>query len=188
MPLQAAFLRFSKPRARRLPQWYHRIICRILGIRLEITGCIVSDRPVLVIANHASWLDIVVISAVAPVSFVAKKEISGWPFVATLARLQRTVFVDRERRSKIGDTAAEIMGRLEDGDAIVLFAEGTSSDGNRVLGFKTSLFAAVKPTVQPNEQAEHRAVVQTLTSLSEKTTPSGKASRRSVCMSTCPLG
>jgi lyso-ornithine lipid O-acyltransferase len=163
MPVQAALLSLSKSGARRLPRWYHRNVCRILGVRLAITGNIISDQPVLVVANHASWLDIIVISAVAPVSFVAKKEVASWPVVATLARLQRTVFVDRERRSKIGDTATEIMGRLGDGDAIVLFAEGTSSDGNRVLGFKTSLFAAVKPTIAPGKTTLNQAVVQTVT-------------------------
>lgn len=161
MPVQALLLRVSKPFARRLPTWYHRAICRVMGLHLTVQGAVVTDQSVLIVANHASWLDIVVISAIAPVSFVAKKEVASWPFVASLARLQRTVFVDRERRSKIGDTATEITGRLADGDAIVLFAEGTSSDGNRILGFKTSLFAAVKPT-GARQNFDARSVVQTL--------------------------
>ena len=146
MPVQALLLRTHTPLARWLPHWYHRWVCRILGVRCTIDGAIVRNQPVLVIANHASWLDIPVLSAIAPLSFVAKKEISRWPFVSTLAKLQRTVFVDRERRTTVGDTANEILARLASGDAIVLFAEGTSSDGNRVLPFKTSLFAAAKPS------------------------------------------
>ena len=146
MPVQAVLLRLSKSRARTFPYWYHRHVCRLAGVRLTITGAVVRDRPVLIISNHVSWLDITVLSAVAPVSFVAKKEVASWPLAGWLARLQRTVFVDRERRITVGDTASEIMGRLAAGDAIVLFAEGTSSDGNRVLPFKTSLFAAAKPS------------------------------------------
>jgi lyso-ornithine lipid O-acyltransferase len=139
-------LRVNTRWSRNFPHWYHRSVCRILGIHLDVTGEIVAGRPVLVISNHVSWLDIPILSAVAPVSFVAKKEIARWPLAGTLARLQRTIFVDRERRTSVGVTADEILARLSSGDAIVLFAEGTSSDGNRILPFKTSLFAAAKPT------------------------------------------
>ena len=99
-----------------------------------------------------------------------------------LANLQRTVFVDRERRTKIGDTANEMTSRLASGDAIVLFAEGTSSDGNRILPFKTSLFAAAKPTASPGVPApESAALVQTLTVVYTRRhgIPMGWAGRRS---------
>lgn len=146
MPIQALLLRLNPISARHFPHWYHRRVCRLLGIRLHIDGALSHDRPVLLIANHTSWLDIPVISAVAPVSFVAKSEVTSWPLVSSLARLQRSVFVDRQRRTAVGVTANQILSRLEQGDKIVLFAEGTSSDGNRVLPFKTSLFAAAKPS------------------------------------------
>jgi 1-acyl-sn-glycerol-3-phosphate acyltransferase len=146
MPVQALFVRISPWAARRFPHWYHRQVCRVLGVRLRTEGEVVRDRPVLLVSNHTSWLDIPVLSAVAPVSFVAKKEVGSWPFVSALARLQRTVFIDRERRGAVSETASEIINRLGAGDAIVLFAEGTSSDGNRVLPFKTSLFGAAKPS------------------------------------------
>ncbi len=158
MPAQAAFVRFWPRGARLFPHWYHRQVCRILGVTLDIDGEVAKDRPVLLVSNHTSWLDIPVFSALAPVSFVAKKEVGRWPFVSALARLQRTVFVDRTRRQAAGEAADEIMARLSSGDIIVLFAEGTSSDGGRVLPFKTSLFGAVK---RPNSDASHRVVVQT---------------------------
>ena len=145
MPLQLAFLRFSERNARTFPHWYHSQLCRLLGIRFTIEGEVAADKPVLLVANHTSWLDIPVISALAPVSFIAKKEVGRWPFVSSLARLQRTVFVDRQRRTAAATSAGEIAERLAAGDKLVLFAEGTSSDGNRVLPFKTSLFAAAKP-------------------------------------------
>lgn len=144
MPVQAVLVRISTRAARRFPHWYHRKVCRILGVTLKIDGDVAQHKPVLLVCNHTSWLDIPVLSAVAPVSFVAKKEVGSWPFVSSLARLQRTVFVDRTRRHATGDVADEISTRLATGDTIVLFAEGTSSDGNRVLPFKTSLFGAVK--------------------------------------------
>jgi 1-acyl-sn-glycerol-3-phosphate acyltransferase len=161
MPVQALLLRTSPKAARRLPHWYHRNVCRLVGIRLHITGEVAQDRPVLLVANHTSWLDIPVLSAVAPLAFVAKKEVGTWPFVSSLARLQRTVFVDRTRRTAVGETTSEIMARLTEGGTIVLFAEGTSSDGNRVLPFKTSLFGAVKPGSEA-EKAPTGTVVQTL--------------------------
>jgi 1-acyl-sn-glycerol-3-phosphate acyltransferase len=161
MPVQAALLRLSPRHARRFPHWYHRHVCRLLGIRIAIDGEVARDRPVLLVANHTSWLDIPVLSAVAPVSFVAKKEVGDWPFVASLARLQRSVFVDRARRTAVGQAAGEIMARLAEGDTVVLFAEGTSSDGNRVLPFMTSLFAAAKPGGHVDMSAP-QAVMQTL--------------------------
>lgn len=146
MPLQLLFRRVGSRYARTFPHWYHRQVCRIVGVRLHVDGNVARERGVLLISNHVSWLDITVLSAVAPVSFVAKQEVASWPFVNWLAKLQRSVFIDRNRRSEVTDKASEIVSRLEAGDHIVLFAEGTSSDGNSVVPFKTPLFAAVRPS------------------------------------------
>ena len=162
MPVQALLVRISTSAARRFPHWYHRQVCRIIGVRLTIDGTLAAGRPVLLVSNHTSWLDIPVLSAVAPVSFVAKREVGTWPFVSALARLQRTVFVDRDRKSAAGQSASEIAQRLKLGDTIVLFAEGTSSDGNRVLPFLTSLFGAAKPPADSAVLPPPDAVVQTL--------------------------
>lgn len=159
MPVQAALIRVWPTGARHFPHWYHRRVCRLLGVRVKVEGQLACGAPVLLISNHASWLDIPVISAAAPVSFVAKKEVSNWPFVSWLARLQRSVFVDRTRRTSVGSTADEMTRRLALGDNLVLFAEGTSSDGARVLPFKTSLLAAAKPS---RNSPPSTAVVQTL--------------------------
>lgn len=161
MPVQAIFLWTSRDCTRAFPHWYHRQVCRILGIRLHIEGDMARDRGVLLVSNHTSWLDITVLSAVAPVSFVAKKEVGTWPFVSWLAWLQRSIFIDRTRRAAVAGTAREILDRLAAGDTIVLFAEGTSSDGNRVLPFQTSLFAVAKP-VRRGAEARDRIAVQTL--------------------------
>ncbi len=163
LPVQQGLLRFSTRHARRFPHWYHRQVCRLLGIRLHIEGNLVSNKPVLIVANHTTWLDIPVLSAVAPVSFVAKKEVARWPGVSLLARLQRTVFIDRDRRGKVADSADEIRSRLKQGDTLVLFAEGTSSDGSRVLPFKSSLFAAALPSTSTSGGAVEDTQVQTVT-------------------------
>lgn len=156
MLVQYAMLRISPNAARKIPLWYHRRVCRLLGIKLSIEGAVARDRPVLIVANHVSWLDIPVLSAVAPLSFIAKKEVGTWPVISSLARLQRTVFVDRTRRTAVGEVASEMRRRLDAGDVLVLFAEGTSTDGNRVMPFKTALFSAAF------SEANDNACVQTL--------------------------
>ncbi len=158
MPVQAVLLRVAPDAARRFPHWYHRQVCRLMGITLQIDGAVVENRPVLLVTNHTSWLDIPVLSALAPVSFVAKKEVGGWPFVSALARLQRSVFVDRTKRQETAEAAGAIMSRLLAGDTVVLFAEGTSSAGHTGLPFKSSLFAAVKG---PGAPPASEIVVQT---------------------------
>lgn len=123
---------------------YHRLVCRVLGVRVEVVGHAPERGPLLIASNHVSWLDIVVLSAVAPLSFVAKKEVGTWPLFGSLARLQRTVFVDRESRHATGGARDEMRERLKAGDTLVLFAEGTSGDGRSVLPFKSSFFGAAE--------------------------------------------
>ena len=142
MPVQQVLLWFFPNGARVFPHHYHQLLCRLFSIRLNITGTVPARGACLVISNHVSWLDVVILSAVMPLSFVAKREVSHWPFFGTLARLQRTVFVDRERRHTTAKVADSVAGRLAAGEAIVLFGEGTSHDGASVLPFKSSLFAA----------------------------------------------
>ncbi|NMD08416.1 MAG: 1-acyl-sn-glycerol-3-phosphate acyltransferase [Phyllobacteriaceae bacterium] len=143
MPLQQLLLWFSPKMAERLPHWYHRSVARLLGIDIQVSGPRPVNGPAFVIANHVSWLDIIVLSAVAPVSFVAKQEVARWPFFGTLARLQRTVFVDRDRRHSTGKERDSISDRLKEGGMIVLFPEGTSGDGRSILPFRSSYFGAV---------------------------------------------
>jgi lyso-ornithine lipid O-acyltransferase len=144
MPLQQLFVWTWPWMARHFPMYYHRLVCRILGIRVKIVGEPPRKGPALIASNHVSWLDIVILSAVAPLSFVAKTEVSSWPFFGSLARLQRTVFVHRDRRHATGNSRDEMQERLSQGDILVLFPEGTSNDGNQVLPFKSSFFGAAE--------------------------------------------
>jgi 1-acyl-sn-glycerol-3-phosphate acyltransferase len=131
-----------------IPQLWHRIVVWALGIRITVHGTIAADRPLMLASNHISWTDILVISSVAKVCFIAKSQLGGWPIFGTLARLHRTVFVDRERRRKSGEQASELAERLTAGDVMVLFAEGSTSDGNLLLPFKSTLFGAAEIAVR----------------------------------------
>jgi 1-acyl-sn-glycerol-3-phosphate acyltransferase len=146
VPLQWLSLKLGLPLRRLVPLWFHRIVLALLGVKVTIRGVPAAQRPLLFVSNHASWLDIPVLSSITPLVFVAKSEIAGWPLFGLFAKLQRSVFVDRTRRTEVTDKANEIVNRLQAGDNIVLFAEGTSSDGNGVVPFKTPLFAAAKPS------------------------------------------
>jgi 1-acyl-sn-glycerol-3-phosphate acyltransferase len=126
-----------------LPVFYHRFCCRILGFRIRVIGTPSSRRPVLFAANHVSYTDITVLGSVIPGSFIAKAEVADWPFFGRLAKLQRSVFVDRQARNTATQRDA-IGDRLASGDALILFPEGTSGDGNRVLPFKSALFGAAQ--------------------------------------------
>ena len=86
--------------------------------------------------------------------FVAKSEVAGWPVLGWLARLQRTIFIDRRARHQTGAATREIADRLLRGDAVVLFAEGTSSDGTRVLPFRSALVGAVHHALGDGTHAE----------------------------------
>jgi 1-acyl-sn-glycerol-3-phosphate acyltransferase len=148
MPVQWLLLKLDSPFARTFPNWYHRRLAQLFGLHLKVTGTPVTGEGVLLVANHTSWLDIVIFSALQPLSFVAKAEIAGWPFFGTLARLQRTVFVERSRRAATGDARDAIRDRLLAGDCLVLFPEGTSHDGNTVLPFKSALLGAAEAVLE----------------------------------------
>lgn len=161
LPFQLISLLFRLPLQRSIPFLYHRILCALIGVRIREIGKRSPEFPLLILANHASWLDIVVITALTPAVFVAKKEVAGWPVFGWLAKLQRTVFIDRERRHRTGAATQEIAERLIGGDAVVLFAEGTSSDGNRILPFRSALIGAVHHAIGDSTHHD-RVTVQPL--------------------------
>jgi 1-acyl-sn-glycerol-3-phosphate acyltransferase len=143
LPLQLISMAFGFRLQRVIPHWYHRAFCALVGVRIRQVGLRTSASPVLVLSNHVSWLDICVIGALNPVVFIAKSEVARWPVFGWLAKLQRTIFIDRQARHKTGAATQEIGDRLLGGDAVVLFAEGTSSDGTRILPFRSALIGAV---------------------------------------------
>ncbi|HUA50642.1 MAG TPA: lysophospholipid acyltransferase family protein [Candidatus Sulfotelmatobacter sp.] len=154
MPVQALFVLLGSRLGTRLPRAYHDLCRRIFGVRVVVTGTPSSRHPTLFVSNHQSYLDITVLGSLIGGSFVAKAEVARWPLFGWLARLQRTVFVDRQRASTLNQND-EMRRRLAAGDNLVLFPEGTSSDGNRTLRFKSSLLA-----VADTEVGGHPVTVQ----------------------------
>jgi 1-acyl-sn-glycerol-3-phosphate acyltransferase len=160
IPYQAFNLRFDRRAKKTFPWRYHRFMAKLFGIRITTVGQSAIDEGVLIVANHTSWIDIIVFSAIGQVSFVAKSEVSTWPLFSTLAKLQRTVFVERARRSATGEARDQIRERLLAGDTLVLFPEGTSNDGNKVLPFKSALMGAVEARVNDGKGGSRPVRVQ----------------------------
>jgi lyso-ornithine lipid O-acyltransferase len=130
--------------------WLRRHSRRILKMfRLEpqVSGTIPSRG--LLISNHLSYLDVLVISSLTPAVFVAKREIRSWPVLGLCAQMGGTLFVDRERKMQVGPMNDEIQSALDGGVLVVLFPEGTSSNGESVLPFKSALLAAAARRTHP---------------------------------------
>lgn len=128
-----------------LPMFFHRGLCKIFGLRLRVTGQLCKKRSTLYIGNHVSYLDIFLLGAVVPGYFVAKSEVSGWPLLGKLARLQNTLFIERNSR-RAREQVEILQKQLVDGGNLILFPEGTSTDGAHVEPFKSSLFHAAETT------------------------------------------
>ncbi|WP_375598883.1 lysophospholipid acyltransferase family protein [Devosia sp. Naph2] len=144
IPLQALILLFKLPFWNVLPRLFHRLGCVFLGLRVNVIGAPAHGRPTLLVSNHISWTDIVAIGSVADVTFVAKREVRKWPFVGMMANLQRTIYVDRTRRSHAGRTAQAMGQHMAGGNAVLLFAEGQSDIGTHVLPFRSALIGAAQ--------------------------------------------
>lgn len=151
IPVQAALLIASPSRAGWLPVLFHRFFLKLFDVRVREKGRPGGTGARLVLSNHVSWLDIPVIGSLRPMSFVAKSEIAGWPLIGGLAKLQRTVFIERARKAATAEVNEEVARRLKRGDAVVLFPEGTTGDGNRLLTFRSSLIGAARAALSDPE-------------------------------------
>jgi 1-acyl-sn-glycerol-3-phosphate acyltransferase len=148
-------------------EWMHfcgRIVLAAIGIHYRVEGELPSGAA-LIVANHLSYLDIAICSAAVPSAFVAKCEIAEWPGFGKLARLGGTIFVDRMSRISAWDVADRMALRLAGNVPVLLFPEGTSTDGNEVTRFHPTLFApavesGLKVTPAAIFYAPHEAAVQ----------------------------
>ena len=153
MPVQALFLLLPGRPKVVFARLYWSVVAWLLGVEIRLIGSPASGhRPVVFVSNHSSWLDVPVLGGRLEACFVSKDDVARWPVVSTVARLGRTVFVSRQR----GATGRErdmLRSRLAAGDSLMLFPEGTTSDGSRVLPFRSSFFAigegAEPPLIQP---------------------------------------
>jgi 1-acyl-sn-glycerol-3-phosphate acyltransferase len=129
-------------RTRRLPdlvRWWHGRLCRALGIRIEVTGDLAPDA--LLVANHVSWLDIPVIGAQGRIGFLSKSEVRDWPLIGWMASVAGTLFMTRGA-NQTGEMIRRIDERVRSGLALVVFPEGTTTDGTRPPRFHPRLLAA----------------------------------------------
>ncbi len=151
LPLHGVATRFGWAWRDRLPQLFHRSLCRVLRVTTRVQGEM-APAPALLVANHVSWVDISLLGALTPLCFVAKDDVAGWPVFGALARAQQSVFVNRSKRMGARRVNDEIASRLIHGRRVVLFPEGTTGDGNRMMKFFTSHFEAPRVAFSQKDQ------------------------------------
>ncbi len=155
IPVALFFKRRYPETPYRIPQFFHRLLLKLLGISVHVSGTPSPATPILFASNHTSYLDIPVLGALLPTSFVAKAEVADWPLFGLLARIQNTVFIER-RAACAAEQRTQLQNHLAKGQNLVLFPEGTSSEGLSALPFKSTLFSIAESsmgdvplTVQP---------------------------------------
>lgn len=136
--IERPFVGAHRPCSARIVQWFARFVFLALNMRHEIRGQPMSG-PGAVVANHSSWLDIFALNARHRVFFVSKSEVAGWPGIGFLATMAGTLYIKRDRR-EVKDQTRLMEARLQAGHRLLFFPEGTSSDGRRILPFKSTLF------------------------------------------------
>jgi 1-acyl-sn-glycerol-3-phosphate acyltransferase len=153
VPIQAAFRLLRPGWAGAMQSYFCRLLLPLLGMRLRVAGAPAAGA--FIVVNHISWLDVIALGAARPCVFVAKSQVASWPVFGALARSQRTIFVDRSDRSALSAVNDAIAAALKQGACVVLFAEGTSSDGTQVLPFKPAHFA---PAIAARAQVAPAAI------------------------------
>ncbi len=154
IPIQWIAIKLDLRLARKLPMVWHKIATSLVGLKIHVSGIIPEARPLMIVSNHISWMDIPVLGSVMELSFIAKSEVNEMAGANLLSRLQRTIYVVREQKRKVGEQAQEVTTRMLDGDAVVLFGEGTTHDGNRIGQFKSALLGAAQFAVKDEDVEE----------------------------------
>jgi|TARA_B110001452_G_scaffold180706_1_gene151739 lyso-ornithine lipid O-acyltransferase len=123
-----------------MPKIYFKLLLVVFGIRVRFEGKLSKNKTVY-ISNHTSYLDILILGANLDALFVAKSEIANWPLINRIVKIGKTIFVNRSKKSNASKQVYELNQIIADGYNIILFPEGTSNDGHKVLPFKSSLFS-----------------------------------------------
>lgn len=156
------------PRRAAVRDWSASLL-RLLGVRLHVQGSppAARERPVMLVGNHVSWLDVFVINAVLPVRFVAKSEVRTWPLIGWLSARTGTLFIERARRRDTMRINRQISEAMLGGDVIAVFPEGTTTDGSHMLRFHSALLqpamlagAAVRPVALRFERIDGSLCVE----------------------------
>ncbi len=158
VPLQRLARQRKWPLAKSFPPFFARTLCSLLGLRVTFDGAELGPKPRMIVSNHVSWSDILVYASRETPCFVAKSEVSDWPVLGAFAKAQDTIFVKRDSRTDVPRVNAAMASRMKAGDDVLLFGEGTSSDGGGVLSFKPSHFAAARDLLRLFPEVEAVAV------------------------------
>lgn len=137
----------AQPARSRWLQWCARRTLRVFGVRYQANGT--PPQAGLLVSNHLSYLDILVLVSLTPAVFVSKAEVKNWPVFGWFARLAGTLFVDRTKRSDVTRMNTLIGNSLAAGNVLVLFPEGTSWNGSEILPFKSSLLEPIAGARHP---------------------------------------
>jgi len=161
------------------PRLYWAVFARLMGIKVRVIGNLAdgaNKRPMIFVSNHSSWVDVPVLGGVLNGCFIAKGDVATWPIIGTIALLGRTVFVSRSRAST-GRERDVMRAKLLGGDRLILFPEGTSSDGSRVLPFRSSFFALAE--AKAGEDPGEIPLIQPVSVVYDRLggLPAGRASR-----------
>lgn len=149
VPPQIIVLLFHKGKyAYVIPQFWHRGVAKIIGLKIEVLGTPIHNKQIMYISNHLSYLDIPVIGSILKASFIAKEDIAHWPVIGFLSTVQQTAFISRNayNAKKVANALDKM---VKDGKSLILFPEGTSTVGTSVLPFKSSLFSLATPKDLP---------------------------------------
>lgn len=176
LPIQAVLVWLPGRPKKLFARLYWSVMCRLIGLDVRVVGAVpASGRPVVFVSNHSSWLDIPVLGGRLDACFISKHDVEGWPLVNWVARLGRTVYVRRQRAST-GRERDDMRARLAARDNLILFPEGTTSDGSRVMPFRSTFLSAV---VAPVTADGWHALVQPVSVVYDRLggLPTGRASR-----------
>ena len=154
VPLQRLARRRGWALARLIPPFFSKTTCALLGLRIRFQGEELGAKPRMIVSNHVSWSDILVFASREAPCFVAKSEVADWPLLGSFARVQDTIFVRRDSRTDVPRVNAAMAVKMMAGEDVLLFGEGTSSDGEGVLAFKPSHFAAARDVLRLYPQQE----------------------------------
>jgi 1-acyl-sn-glycerol-3-phosphate acyltransferase len=143
-PIQAVLRRMNRQASGVIQRTFCRLICSIIGVKVAASGVPRDTEPKLIAANHVSWTDIIALASVYPLVFLAKEEVAHWPLLGALARLQGTIFVNRGDRQQISSVNAALADVLRDGETLVVFPEGTSTQGVMEPKFNSAHFRAAQ--------------------------------------------
>jgi len=179
MPVQVVLIALPGHAKVGLARLYWAGMCRVLGLRVRVIGApahrTADGRPVVYVSNHSSWLDVLVLGRTLEACFIAKGEVAGWPLIGQIAKLGRSVYVRRQRTSTARERD-EMRLRLAGGDNLILFPEGTTSDGSRVMSFRSAFLSVALLPATPDGKPP---IVQPVSVVYDRLAflPTGRASR-----------